>query len=121
MREKGAAIRQAGRFDKAIEYYNLVLTDANFRNQDYEQRFKARARESIEAIKLYEKADVRSLADGSYHGSSTGYNGSLDVEVKVASGQMESVEVRPTSREAVVLGAHRHRERDSQVADGARS
>ncbi len=89
----GDAMRQAGRFEQAIEFYNRVLNDKNFRNQDYEKRFKARARESIDAIEMYEKADVRSLADGAYHGESTGYNGPIEVEVKVASGKIESVKV----------------------------
>jgi uncharacterized protein with FMN-binding domain len=89
----GDAMRQAGRFDQAIEFYNLVLNNKNFRNEDYADRFKARARESIEAIELFEKADVGRLADGTYHGSSTGYNGRLEVEVKVDSGKIESVKV----------------------------
>lgn len=89
----GDAMRQAGRFDQAVEFYNQVLADKNFRNDDYEARFKARARESIEAIELFEKSDVRSLADGTYVGDSTGYNGRLEVEVKVGSGKIESVKV----------------------------
>ena len=51
------------------------------------------ARESIEAIEIFEKADVSALADGTYRGESTGYNGRLVVEVKVASGRIESVKV----------------------------
>ena len=41
----GDALRQAGRFDQAIDFYNRVLSDTNFRNQEYEARFKSRARE----------------------------------------------------------------------------
>ncbi len=89
----GDAMRQAGRFDQAIAFYNKVLSNNNFRNKEYENRFKARARESIEAIELFEKADVRTVADGTYEGSSTGYNGRLDVSVEVANGRIESVKV----------------------------
>jgi uncharacterized protein with FMN-binding domain len=89
----GDALRQAGRFDQAIEFYNRVLADKNFRNEDYEKRFKARARESIEAIELFEKADVTSIPDGTQKGFSTGYNGRIDVDVTVAGGEIKSVKV----------------------------
>lgn len=89
----GDALRQAGRFDQAIDFYNKVLSDNNFRNADYENRYKARARESIEAIELFEQADVSSIPDGSYKGSSTAYNGQLDVAVNVTGGEIKSVKV----------------------------
>lgn len=89
----GDALRQAGRFDQAIDYYNKVLSDNNYRNKDYENRFKARARESIEAIELFEKADVSRIADGTYESHSTGYNGRLDVAVNVEGGRIKSVKV----------------------------
>jgi uncharacterized protein with FMN-binding domain len=89
----GDAMRQAGRFDQAIAFYNNVLSDKNFRNQEYENRFKARAKESIEAIELFEKADVSSLSDGKYESHSTGYNGRLDVAVNVEGGKIKSVKV----------------------------
>lgn len=89
----GDALRQAGRFDDAITFYNKVLQDNNFRNKDYENRYKARARESIEAIELFEKVDVSSISDGKYSGRSTGYNGQLDVEVDVSGGKINSVKV----------------------------
>lgn len=89
----GDALRQAGRFDDAITFYNRVLQDNNFRNKDYENRYKARARESIEAIELFEKVDVTSISDGKYSGQSTGYNGKLDVEVDVSGGKINSVKV----------------------------
>lgn len=89
----GDSLRQAERFDQAIEFYNRVLADKNFRNQDYEQRFKARARESIEAIELFEQVDVTSIPDGTHNGSSTGYNGNLDVAVAVSGGEIKAVKV----------------------------
>jgi uncharacterized protein with FMN-binding domain len=87
------ALRLAGRHDQAIEYYERVLASKNFRNADYAKRFKARAKESIEAIRLYDQADVSKVAAGTYRDSSTGYNGKLSVEVTVAAGRIESVKI----------------------------
>lgn len=87
------ALRLAGRFDQAIRYYQKVLDAKNYRNKDYENRYKSRARESIETIRLYDQADVTQVADGTYKESSTGYNGKLTVEVKVAAGKLVGVNV----------------------------
>lgn len=87
------ALRQAGRLDEAIEYYQRVLASKRFRNAEYEKRFKARAQESIDTIRLYDQADISKVADGTYTDSSTGYNGKLSVEVTVESGELKSVEV----------------------------
>lgn len=89
----GDALRQARQPQKAIEFYQRVLDSTKHRNEEYEQRYKARANESIEAIKLFDQLEVSKLADGSYNGSSTGYNGPLSVAVEVRSGRIESVEV----------------------------
>ncbi len=89
----GDALRQNGQFDRAIEYYRKVLTSPGFRNKDYENRFKSRARESIEAIELFEKVDVSKISDGTFDGSSTGYNGALQVAVTVSAGKITSVKV----------------------------
>ncbi|WP_162006573.1 FMN-binding protein [Roseimaritima sediminicola] len=87
------ALRGAGRLDEALDYYQRVLDSKNFRNEDYKQRFLARARESMETIRLYEQADVSQVADGTYRGSSTGYNGKLTVAATVADGRLEAVKV----------------------------
>ena len=89
----GDAMQQAGRFDDAIAYYEKVLADNKFRNKEYENRFKARARESIEAIRLFEKVDVANTGEGTYQGTSTGYNGRIDVEVSVKAGTLTAVKV----------------------------
>lgn len=89
----GDALRQDGQFDRAIAYYRKVLSDDGFRNKDYEQRYKSRAQESIEAIELFEQVDVSSISDGTYRDSSTGYNGKLDVSVEISGGQIGSVKV----------------------------
>ncbi|MCO6457406.1 MAG: FMN-binding protein [Pirellulaceae bacterium] len=89
----GDACRLAGRHGQAVSYYEQVLSAPGARNQDYEQRYLGRARDSIQAIRLAEKADVRRVADGTYRDSSPGYSGPVEVEVRVASGRMEAVRV----------------------------
>ncbi len=89
----GDAVRKAGRLDEAIGYYQRVLDASTARNKDYEKRFKARAAGSIEAIRLYDRADVSNVSDGTYTARSTGYNGDLGVEVVVRESKIESVRV----------------------------
>lgn len=89
----GDALRSAGRLDDATAYYQRVIDSDNARNEEYKQRYFARAAGAIEAIKLYDKADVTRVADGTYTDSSTGYNGELEVQIKVAGGKIESAKV----------------------------
>jgi uncharacterized protein with FMN-binding domain len=89
----GDALRQAEMPDEAIDYYEQVIASKKFRNKDYETRFKARARESVEAIRLFDQADVSRVADGRYTDSSTGYAGQVNIEVVVEKGSMKSVGV----------------------------
>lgn len=89
----GDACRAAGRLPQALDYYQKVLDAKNARNKDYGVRYHGRARDSMEAIKLYEQANVARVADGTYKASSIGYNGNLEVEVQVAAGRMNSVKV----------------------------
>lgn len=89
----GDALRQAGQQQKAIEFYQRVLSSKNHRNEDYEALHKARARESIEAIQLFDQLEITALADGTYTGVSTGYNGPITIVVEVRGGRIESVKV----------------------------
>lgn len=89
----GDAYRRADQADKAIEYYRKVMSAQDARNKEYDKRYDDRARESIAALQLIEKADVRKVADGTYRETGAGYNGPMEVEVKVAGGRIESVEV----------------------------
>lgn len=90
----GDALRGAGRLDEAVEYYQKVVDDdTQARNEDYKMRFQARAAGAIEAIRLFDRADVSKIADGTYRDRSTGYNGELQVEVRVAKQRIESVRV----------------------------
>lgn len=89
----GDALRQAGQYDQAIVFYKKVIEGAGHRNEDYEKLHKRRAEESIAAIQLFDAADVGRVANGSYNGNSTGYNGPIHVQVQVASGRIESVKI----------------------------
>jgi uncharacterized protein with FMN-binding domain len=90
----GDACRIAGRYDDAIEQYQKVIDGSSkARNEDYQLRYAARARESIAAIRLFDKADPSLVKDGTYNATTTGYSGPLEVRVKVASGRIESVDV----------------------------
>ena len=89
----GDALRQAGQHQNAIEFYQRVLDSKSHRNQDYEARHKARANESIEAVKLFDQLDIAKIADGTYTGISTGYNGPMTIAVEVRNGRVDSVKV----------------------------
>ncbi len=89
----GDALRNANRLDEAIEYYELVLASETTRNAEYKKRYQGRANDSIEAIRLFDKAEAARVADGTYRDSSTGYNGPLAVEVKVSAGKIETIKV----------------------------
>ncbi len=89
----GDALRSAGRLDEAVQYYQKVLNRNQARNAEYLKRFTARASGAIEAIKLFDEADVNHVADGTYTDQSTGYNGMLEVQVRVAGSRIESVKV----------------------------
>lgn len=89
----GDACRLAGKYPQAISFYQKVIDSPDARNEEYGQRFRGRAEDSITAIKLFDQADVGQVADGSYRDSSVGYNGPVEVEVRVSGGRLEEVRV----------------------------
>lgn len=89
----GDACRQAGRYDDAIRYYEKVIDSPEARNEEYGKRFRGRAADSIQAIRLFDQADVGQVADGKYKGVSVGYNGDIEVEVTVRSGRIQELRV----------------------------
>lgn len=89
----GDACRQASRYDLAIDFYERVLAAGEARNQDYSQRLRGRAQDSIDAIRLLDQADVGNVADGTYTADSIGYNGPVEVAVSVSAGQLTDVEI----------------------------
>ena len=89
----GDALRAAGRLDEAIEFYQKILDRNEARNAQYLARFRGRASDSIKAIRLFDKADVSNVADGSYVDQAVGYNGNLQVRVTVSGGAITNVQV----------------------------
>ena len=92
----GTVCRTAGRLEKALTYYQKVLTIPERGDQgqvDRIRKSKQRARRSIEAIRLYDALDLSVIPDGSYTGSAIGYKARIDVGVAIRSGKIESVRV----------------------------
>jgi uncharacterized protein with FMN-binding domain len=90
----GDACRLAGRTQAAMAYYDKVLQTPPWPNREKPvQGWRQRARENMEAIRLFERAEVRTVADGVYTNQSTGYAGAVQVEVTVSGGRLESVRV----------------------------
>lgn len=89
----GDALRGAGRLDEAITFYQQVLDRNEARNKEYLTRYKGLAQGAIDAIKLFDKADVNRVADGTYTANTMGYNGQVEVTVKVAGSRIKNVTV----------------------------
>jgi uncharacterized protein with FMN-binding domain len=90
----GNACRQAGRYTEALGYYRKTIAARlpAKKNNDF-SRAVEQARESIDAIQLYETLDVSKVPNGIYNGGSTAFNGPMRVEIKVTDGRIESVRV----------------------------
>jgi uncharacterized protein with FMN-binding domain len=89
----GDICRLDDKFKDAIEWYEKVLSAPKARNDDYDNRFRGRAQDSIEAIKRFELLDITKLADGVYNGSAMGYEGPIDVAATVEGGRVEKVAI----------------------------
>ncbi len=89
----GDAWRMAGKYPQAISYYQKVIDAPEARNEDYGERYRGRAADSIQAITLFDQADASKVADGKYAAASVGYNGQIEVEVEVAGGRIVRVRV----------------------------
>ena len=89
----GDACRTAGAYDKAVELYQRVLSMGDARNKEYTKRYRGRATDSIEAIRLIEKSHPEQVADGTYRDQSVGYNGPVHVELSVAAGKITNLRV----------------------------
>jgi uncharacterized protein with FMN-binding domain len=87
----GDAYRRVGKYNEAIASYEKVAA-VNRKGADIAMN-KGRALANITAIKLFEGLDLSRIADGAYKDSSLGYNGPVEVTVKVTNGKIESVDV----------------------------
>ncbi len=91
----GDACRQAGRYAEALKYYQKVLDiEVPAKNPPgHLVRNRNRASANVSAIKSFELFDLKSVADGTYASASQGYEGAVEVGVKVQRGRIESVTV----------------------------
>jgi uncharacterized protein with FMN-binding domain len=90
----GDACRVAGRYPKALAYYQKVLgVDASGPQGGRIKRFHDRANANIAAIKYFELFDPSKVADGTYKASSQGYEGPIEVAVSVIGGKIDDVRV----------------------------
>jgi uncharacterized protein with FMN-binding domain len=90
----GDACRLAGRFDEAVALYERTLKmqlDADGKKRN--QRMIGQAQASLDAIKLFDKSDVSKVSDGSYKASALGYEGDVEVTVKVSARRIDSVKI----------------------------
>ena len=87
------ACRLAGKYPQAILYYQKVIDAPEAHNKEYGKRYRGRAADSIQAIKLFDQADASKVADGTYRATSEGFAGKIEIEVDVASGRIENVRV----------------------------
>jgi uncharacterized protein with FMN-binding domain len=83
----GDACRQAGRYVKAVEYYQKLF------NMTKNKNIKARAQDGIDAIRLVEGLDLAKVRDGTYTASTMAYAGPLEIQVTVRAGRIADCRV----------------------------
>ena len=89
----GDVCRGAGQYKKAISYYQRVVDSADMKNEQYDQRARSRAQQSIDAIRQFELLDIARIADGQYEAEALAYEGPLAVKVTVNQGKIQIVEI----------------------------
>lgn len=90
----GDACRQHGRYPAAIGYYQEVLAlPAEGKQKNHIEKVKARARASIEAVRVVDALDLRRVREGTHTATAESYAGPLTLEVNVAGGRIESIKV----------------------------
>ena len=91
----GDACRTAGDFDRAIEYYQKVLSlkPTPQRTAEQMERNTKRARANIAGIQAFHQLDLSKVRDGSYEAESVGFAGQVRVKVTAVSGRITAVEV----------------------------
>ncbi len=87
----GEACRLAGRYDEAIAFYDKVLAMPGG-DRDL-PRNQARAKASLEAVRLFDALDLKRVRAGKYKADSMGYEFPLEVEVTVGGGRIASVKI----------------------------
>lgn len=97
--------RKAGEYQKALNCYRRVLAmrkRQRVKGKGHGKHLKysrQRARQAIEATRLFARIKISELQDGTYKASSRGFRGPVEVTVKVAGGKITSVEVTKTKED----------------------
>ncbi len=92
--QAGDACRLAGRIEEARKFYEkTVNAPATGQRAERQKRAQARAQASLDALNLIAAADVSKVRDGTYKDSSLGYEGQVEVSVKVSGGKIADVKV----------------------------
>jgi uncharacterized protein with FMN-binding domain len=90
----GDACRTNGDYAKAMDYYQKVIgAQASGRFAKRIERERQRARDSLEAIRLFELADPARVPDGVYEASSMGYASLIHVAVTVQGGRIQTIQI----------------------------
>lgn len=89
----GDLCRQDGKFREAMTYYQRVVDLPRMENENYDERHRGRAQASIDSLKQVELLNLGQIPNGTYSGTSMGYEGPIGVAVAVRGGRIEKVEV----------------------------
>jgi len=91
----GDACRLHGRYREAVAYYEKVLRiQAQGKEKQHMDKVHARARASIEAVKVYDALDLSRVPDGTHKATVMSYAGTITIEVTVQGGRITAV--KPT-------------------------
>jgi len=88
------ALRRHGRYQEALSHYAKVLAiPATGQRKGIIERAHKRARDSADAVKVYDALDLKRVPDGTYRATSTAYAGPIEVAVTIAAGRIDAVKV----------------------------
>lgn len=91
----GDVCRQHGRYREAVAYYQKVLRiPATGKQKKHMDTMHARARASIDAIKVFDALDLTRVPDGTHTATVMAYAGPITVDVTVAAGRITAVKPR---------------------------
>lgn len=90
----GDACRLVGRNEQAQSFYERVITTpATDGKPERLKRTQNRAQANLSALQLFDLSEVSKVTDGTYKESSLGYEGQVEVTVKVRGKKIEDVKV----------------------------
>jgi uncharacterized protein with FMN-binding domain len=89
----GDAYRLQGDYKKALKSYQDALDEAKKGGHARQNAFRLRASASVAAIQAVELLDLSRIPDGTYRAESIGYEGPVEVEVRIQRAKIEDVRV----------------------------